>query len=86
MMAADSTALAERHRLPERGPQLRSHLEAVAGSRSTYGAITANIAFVVSCSTAGLHPEGFETGFAAERAWQLDRLLDQLGLAVPVTV
>ena len=85
MMAADTTALAERHRLAEREQRLRSHLEAVAGSRSTYGAIAANVAFVVSCSTAGLHSEGFETGFSAERAWQLDRLLDQLGLAVSAT-
>jgi hypothetical protein len=85
MMAADTTALAEGRPLPEREPQLRSHLEAVAASRSTYGAIAANVAFVVSCSTAGLHPEGFEAGFTAERAWQLDQLLDQLGLAVPAT-
>jgi hypothetical protein len=85
MMAADTTALSERHRLPDRAPHLRSHLEAVAASRSTYGGIAANIAFVVSSSTAGLHPEGFETGFALERAWQLDRLLDRVGLAVPAT-
>ena len=85
MMAADTTALAERRPLPSRQPQLRSHLEAVAASRSTYGAIAANVAFVVSCSTAGLHPEGFEAGLSAERAWQLDRLLDQLSLAVPAT-
>jgi len=40
---------------------------------------------VVSHSTAGLHPGGYDTGFAAERGWQLDRLLDGLGLAVPAT-
>jgi hypothetical protein len=85
VMAADTTALAEGRRLTERVPQLRSHLEAVAASRSTYGAIAANVAFVVSHSTSGLHPDGYEAGFAAERAWQLDRLLDQLGLAVPAT-
>jgi hypothetical protein len=85
MVAADITALAERRHLAEREPQLRSHLEAVAASRSTYGVITANVAFVISRSTAGLHPDGFETGFATERAWQLDRLLDQLGLGVPAT-
>ena len=85
MMAADTTALAEGRRPVEREPRLRSHLEAVAASRCTYGAIAANVAFVVSASTAGLHPDGSETGFAAERAWQLDRLLDQLGLAVPAT-
>jgi hypothetical protein len=28
-----------------------------------------------------LHPKRFETGFAAERAWQLGRLLDLLVLA-----
>jgi hypothetical protein len=38
---------------------------------------------VVSHSTAGLHPEGYEAGFAAERALQLDRLLGLLGLPVP---
>jgi hypothetical protein len=85
VMAADTTALAEGRRLAVREPRLRSHLEAVAATRSTYGAVAANIAFVVSGSTASLHPGGFETGFAAERAWQLDRLLDQLGLAVPAT-
>jgi hypothetical protein len=53
--------------------------------QKAHGAIAANVAFVVSCSTAGLHPEGFEAGFTAERAWQLDRLLDRLGLAVPAT-
>jgi hypothetical protein len=85
VMAADTTALAEGRRLAERKPYLRSHLEAVAASRSTYGAIAANVAFVVSHSTAGLHPDGYETGFAAERAWQREQLLDQLGLAVPTT-
>ena len=82
VMSADTTALAEGRGLAERAPQLRSHPEAVAARRSTYGAIAANVAFVVSHSTAGLHPDGYEAGFAAERAWQLDRLLDQLGLAV----
>ena len=85
VMAADTTALAEGRRPAEREPQLRSHLEAVAASRSTYGAIVANVAFVVSHSTAGLHPDGYEAGLAAERAWQLERLLDGLGLAVPAT-
>jgi hypothetical protein len=83
VMAADTTALAEGRRLAERRPQLRSHLEAVAASRSTYGPTAANVAFVLAHSTAGLHPDGYEAGFAAERAWQRDRLLDQLGLAVP---
>jgi hypothetical protein len=82
-MAADTTALAEGRRLAERRPQLRSHLEAVAASRSTYGPTAANVAFVVAHSTASLHPDGYETGFAVERAWQRDRLLDLLGLAVP---
>ena len=80
MMAADTTALAERLRIAEREPYLRSHLEAVAASRPTYGAIAANVAFVISRSIAGLHRDGYETGFATERAWQLDRLLEQLGL------
>jgi hypothetical protein len=35
-MAADTTALAEGRRLPERDPQLRSHLQAVAESRTTH--------------------------------------------------
>ena len=83
MMAADTTALAEGRHPVEREPRLRSHLEAVAASRSTYGAIVANVAFVVSHSTASLHPEGYESGFAVERAWQLDRLIEQLGLEVP---
>lgn len=83
VMAADTTALAEGRRLAERVPHLRSHLEAVAASRSTYGATAANVAFVVSHSTAGLHPDGYEAGFAAERALQLDRLLGLLGLPVP---
>jgi hypothetical protein len=30
----------------------------------------------------GLHPEGYEAGFDAERAWQLERLVERLGLAV----
>ncbi len=85
MVAADTTALAEKRRPAERKPQLRSHLEAVAASHATYGVIAANVASVISRSTAGLHPDGFETGFATERAWQLDRLLDQLGLGVPAT-
>jgi hypothetical protein len=84
-MAADTTALAEGRRLPERESHLSSHLEAVADTSCTYGAIAANVAFVVSCSTAGLHPDGFETGFAVERAWQLERLLDEVGLTVPTT-
>jgi hypothetical protein len=85
VMAADTTALAEGRDPADRVSQLRSHLEAVAESRSTYGATAANVAFVVSHSTAGLHPDGHEAGFAAERALQLDRLLGLLGLAVPAT-
>jgi hypothetical protein len=42
----------------------------------------ANVAFVVANSTASLHPAGYEAGFAAERAWQLERLVDQIGLTV----
>ncbi len=82
LMAADTTALAEGRRLEAREPQLRSHLEAVAAGGATPGAIAANVAFVVAHSTAGLHPEGYEVGFAAERAWQLERLVERLGLAV----
>jgi hypothetical protein len=85
LMAADTTALAEGRRLPERDPQLRSHLEAVAESRTTYGAIAGNVAFVIARSSASLHPDGDEIGFAVERAWQLDRLLDRLGLVVAAT-
>jgi hypothetical protein len=83
LMAADTTALAEGRRLQAREPQLRSHLEAVADSDPTYGAVAANVAFVVAASTASLHPAGFEAGFATERAWQLERLLEGLRLAVP---
>lgn len=83
LMAADTTALAEGRRLEAREPQLRSHLEAVAASGATYGAIAANVAFVVARSTAGLHPAGDENGFAAERAWQLERLVERLRLPVP---
>jgi hypothetical protein len=82
LMAADTTALAGGRRLEAREPQLRSHLEAVADGDATHGAIAANVAFVVARSTAGLHPAGSEAGFAAERAWQSERLIDQLGLAV----
>ena len=82
LMAADTTALAEGRGLEEREPQLRSHLEAVADGGGTHGAIAANVAFVVAHSTSGLHPEGYEAGFAAERAWQLERLVERLGLAV----
>ena len=82
LMAADTSALAEGRRLEAREPQLRSHLEAVADGGGTHGAIAANVAFVVAHSTAGLHPEGYEVGFAAERAWQLERLVELLGLAV----
>jgi hypothetical protein len=83
LMAADTTALAEGRRLEAREPQLRSHLEAVAGSGATHGAVAANVAFVVARSTASLHPAGSQEGFAAERAWQLERLVERLGLAVP---
>jgi len=80
VMAADTTALAEGRALTAREPRLHSHLEAVAASRSTHGAIAANVAFVIAHSTAGLHPGGYDAGFAVERSWQLDRLLDRLGL------
>ena len=80
LMAADTTALAEGRRLEAREPQLRSHLEAVAAGGATHGAIAANVAFVVAHSTAGLHPEGYEAGFATERAWQLERLVERLRL------
>jgi hypothetical protein len=81
LMAADTTALAEGRRLEAREPQLRSHLEAVADSVPTYGAVAANVAFVVAHSTAGLHPAGYEVGVDTERAWQLERLVERLGLA-----
>jgi hypothetical protein len=82
LMAADTTALAEGRRLEAREPQLRSHIEAVADGGATHGALAANVAFIVAHSTAGLHPEGYEAGFALERAWQLERLVERLGLAV----
>jgi hypothetical protein len=82
LMAADTTALAEGRRLEAREPQLRSHLEAVAAGGATHGAVAANVAFVVAHSTAGLHPEGYEAGFSEERAWQLERLVERLGLVV----
>ena len=82
LMAADTTALAEGRRLEARAPQLRSHLEAVAGSAPTPGAVAANVAFVVAHSTASLHPEGYEAGFPAERAWQLERLIERVGGAI----
>jgi hypothetical protein len=82
LMSADTTALAEGRRLEAREPQLRSHLEAVAAGGATHGAVAANVAFVVANSTASLHPEGYEAGFAAERTWQLERLVEPLGLAV----
>jgi hypothetical protein len=81
LMAADTTALAEGLPLEAREPQLRSHLEAVAASGPTPGAIAANVAFVVANSTAGLHPAGSEAGLASERAWQLERLVERLGFA-----
>jgi hypothetical protein len=82
LMAADTTALAEGRRLEAREPQLRSHLEAVSAGDATHGAVAANVAFIVANSTASLHPAGYEAGFAAERAWQLERLVETLGLAV----
>jgi hypothetical protein len=82
LMAADTTALAEGRQLEAREPQLHSHLEAVAAGGATHGAVAANVAFIVAHSTAGLHPEGYEAGFTAERAWQLERLVEPLGLAV----
>jgi hypothetical protein len=82
LMAADTTALAEGRQLEARAPQLRSHIEAVAAGDATHGAVAANVAFIVAHSTAGLHPEGYEAGFTAERAWQLERLVEPLGLAV----
>jgi hypothetical protein len=81
LMAADTTALALGRRLEDRAPQLRSHLEAVAGSAPTPGAVAANVAFVVAHSTASLHPAGYEAGFSTERAWQLERLVERVGLA-----
>jgi hypothetical protein len=78
LLAADTTALAEGRPLEARAPQLRSHLEAVADGRPSYGAIAANVAFVVAHSTAGLHPGGYDDGLAAERAWQLERLFTTL--------
>jgi len=86
VMAADTTALAEGLPPGQREPRLRSHLEAVAETRSTYGAVAANVAFVVSHSLASLSPDAYDATFAAERAWQLDRLLDRLGLAVAAQV
>jgi hypothetical protein len=83
LMAADTTALAEGRSLEAREPQLHSHLEAVADGGATHGALAANVAFIVAHSTAGLHSAGYEAGFAAERAWQLERLIEPLGLAVP---
>ena len=82
LMSADTTALAEGRRLEVREPQLRSHLEAVADGGATHGAAAANVAFVVAHSTSGLHPEGYEAGFSAERQWQLERLVERIGLAV----
>jgi hypothetical protein len=81
LMAADTTALALGRRLEARAPQLRSHLEAVAGSAPTPGAVAANVAFVVAQTTASLHPAGYEAGFSAERAWQLERLVERVDLA-----
>jgi hypothetical protein len=78
LMAADTTALAEGRPLEAREPQLHSHLEAVADSAPTHGAMAANVAFVVARSTARSENE-----FAAERAWQLERLVERLGLGVP---
>jgi hypothetical protein len=43
------------------------------------------VAFVVARSTAGLYAEGYDAGFAAERAWQLEQLVERLGLAVSAT-
>jgi hypothetical protein len=80
LVAADTTALAEGRRLAPRDPALRSHLEAVAAGAPTHGAVAANVAFVVAHATAGLHPQGYEAGFAAERAWQLEQLTERLGL------
>jgi hypothetical protein len=82
LMAADTTALAEGRRLEARVPELRSHVEAIAAGGATHGALAANVAFIVANSTAGLHPDGYEAVFAAERAWQLERLVEPLGLAV----
>jgi hypothetical protein len=81
LVAADTTALAEGRPLAARPPELRSHLEAVAAGGPSHGALAAIVAFVVARSTAGLHPEGYDAGVAAERAWQLGQLIDQLGLA-----
>jgi hypothetical protein len=82
LMAADTTALAEGRRLEARVPELHSHVEAIAAGGATHGALAANVAFIVANSTAELHPDGYEAGFAAERAWQLERLVEPLGLAV----
>lgn len=85
LVAADVTALAEGRPLAARPPELRSHLEAVAAGGASHGALAAIVAFVVARSTAGLHPEGHEAGFASERAWQLERMVERLGLAVAAT-
>jgi hypothetical protein len=47
----------------------------------SHAAVAANVAFVIAHSTGGLHPEGYDAGFAAERAWQQERLVERLGLA-----
>jgi hypothetical protein len=82
LMAADTTAIAEGLRIEAREPELRSHLEAVADSEATSGAIAANVAFVVAHSTAGLNPAGYDAGVVVERAWQHERLLERVGLTV----
>jgi hypothetical protein len=47
----------------------------------TRAAITANVAYVTAHVAGTVHPDGYDAGVAAERAWQLDWLLQRVGIA-----
>ena len=81
VLAADTTALAEGRRLEEsREPRLRSPLEAVCRRSCDIRCGRCECAFVFAHST-DLRPAG-PNGSASERASQLQRLVERLGLAV----
>jgi hypothetical protein len=75
LFAADVVALA-RGRRPEEyetPPDPRG-----APSRAS---ITANVAYVTAHIAGTVHPDGYDAGVAAERAWQLSWLRERLGIS-----
>jgi hypothetical protein len=75
LFAADVVALA-RGRRPE-------EYETPPDPRGapTRASITANVAYVTAHIAGTVHPDGYDAGVAAERAWQLAWLRERLGIS-----